>query len=292
MFSLLASVLIAQSTPPKPEPEVLTIPQEIRPLPGALDQTLVFNSNSPEVVQTEGILLSTFPKADKTTPAAHLDHTFNGRFDLFAHHIAKALSPEDLRTLYLGVIVHNPSDRPVRLDVLQSASYLSQPDAPFLKLDPILDNATGEIYAGPGDRATNDVLRGKRQESWPVTLTIAPNSSQMLLNIPIPVSELEPPINGRSTLARLRSNGPVHMASLAMFAKTEGSAERAPNLREWQNLLESGDFAGPRDKAPTPPGETGSFRYGRVAGVAKGSVWNANIYEADTGDYTLRIPNL
>lgn len=291
MFSLLASVLIAQSAPPKAEPEVITIPQEIRPLPGSLDQTLVFNSNSPEVVQTEGILLSTFPKMGKQNQDAHLEQTFYGRFDLFAHHIAKALTPEDLRTLYLGVIVHNPSDRPVKLDVLQSASYLSQPDAPFLKLDAMLDNATGEIYAGPGDRATNDVLRGKRQESWPATITIAPKSHQMLLNIPIPVSELEPPINGRSTLARLRSNGPLHMASLAMFAKPEGSEERAPNLDEWKTLLKDGDFAGPRDKAPTPPGETGAFRYGRVAGVAKGSVWTANIFEQDTGDFTLRTPN-
>ena len=291
MFSLLASVLIAQATPPKTEPEVITVPQEIRPLPGSLDQTLVFNSNSPEVVQTEGILLSTFPKAGKVNEAAHLNHTFKGRFDLFAHHIAKALTPDDLRTLYLGVIVHNPSDRPVKLDVLQSASYLSQPDAPFIKLDSILDNATGEIYAGPGDRVTNDVLRGKRQDSWPATIVIAPKSHQMLLNIPIPVSELEPPINGRSTLARLRSDGPIHMASLAMFAKTESAEERAPNLKEWKALLKEGDFAGPRDKAPTVPGASGAFRYGRVAGVAKGSVWNANIYEPDTGDYTLRIPN-
>ncbi|NJN23163.1 MAG: DUF3370 family protein, partial [Acaryochloridaceae cyanobacterium RL_2_7] len=57
--------------------------------------------------------------------------------------------PEDLRTLYLGVIVYNPSDRPVTLDVLQSASYLSQPDAPFIKLDSMVDNPTGEVYAGP-----------------------------------------------------------------------------------------------------------------------------------------------
>ncbi|MEM7119360.1 MAG: DUF3370 family protein, partial [Chloroflexota bacterium] len=216
MFSLLTSALIAQA--PAPEPEIVTMPQEVRTLPGTLDQTLVFNSNSPEVVQEEGILLSTFPKVGMSVPDAHLEQVFNGRFDLFAHHIAKALSDTDLRTLYLGVIVHNPGDQPVRLDVLQSASYLSQPDAPFVKLDSIQDNPNGEVFAGPGDRATNDILRGQRQQTWPTTLTLEPGAYQMLLNVPIPVKDLEPPINGRSTLARLRSSAPVYMASLAKFA--------------------------------------------------------------------------
>ena len=292
MFSILASALIAQSTPPPPEPEIVTVPQAIRPLPGSLDQTLVFNSNSPEVVQEEGILLSTFPAQGMEVPEAHLDQTFNGRFDLFAHHIAKALSPEDLRTLYLGVVVYNPGDTPVKLDVIQAASYLSQPDAPFLQLDPIVDNAAGNVYAGPGDRATNDVLRSRRQASWPSTLTIPANGYQLLLNAPIPVKEYDPPINGRSTLARLRSNGPVYMASLAMFGKAStGGEDKAPSLEDWTELLKSSNVAGPRDKAPTPPGETGKLIYGRVAGVAQGSIWNANIFDPQSSDYTLAIPN-
>ena len=76
MLHFLASLLIAQAQPSSSQPQTVTIPQEIRPLPGGLDQTLVFNSNSPEVVQTEGILLSTFPKTDKAFPDAHLDQTF------------------------------------------------------------------------------------------------------------------------------------------------------------------------------------------------------------------------
>lgn len=290
MFSILASALIAQSTPPSPEPEIITVPQQIRPLPGSLDQTLVFNSNSPEVVQTEGILLSTFPTEGMDFPKAHLDQTFNGRFDLFAHHIAKATGPEDLRTLYLGVIVHNPTDTPVKLDVIQSASYLSQPDAPFIKLDPMVDNTMGKIYAGPGDRVTNDVLRGRRQDSWPTSLTIPAQGYEMLLNLPIPVQEYDPPINGRSALARLRSSGPVHMASLAMFSKTPDGTQ-APSLENWINLLKSSDVAGPRDKKPTPPGAPGQLIYGRVAGVAQGSVWNANIFDPQSRDFSLAIPN-
>ncbi len=301
MLQLLASLVIAQAQPsspqpsspqpPSPQPEVVTIPQEIRTLPGQLDNILVFNSNSPEVVQTEGILLSTFPKSGKEFPQAHLDLAFKGRFDLFAHHIAKATGPEDRRTLYLGVILQNPGSSPVKVDILQAASYLSQPDAPFIKLDSISDNTTGSLYAGPGDRVTNDVLRGKRQSFWPSHMVIPPGEQRMLLNVPIPVKELDPPLNGRSVLARLRSNGNVYMASLAMFGKSDSNgAERSPTLEEWTALLASGDLAGPRDKTPTPPRQAGQLIYGRVAGVAKGSVWKALIMDPQSDRYALTIP--
>jgi hypothetical protein len=80
----------------------------VRPLSGNLNQIPVFNSNSPEVVAEEGILLSTFPPRGMNHPEAHLDYVLEGRFDLFAHHIAKAQSPSDFRSLYLGVLLYNP----------------------------------------------------------------------------------------------------------------------------------------------------------------------------------------
>ncbi|HEY9877383.1 MAG TPA: DUF3370 family protein, partial [Leptolyngbyaceae cyanobacterium] len=55
--------------------------QEVRPLPGQLDEIPVFNSNSPEVIQREGILLSTFPTAGMRVPEAHLNYPLQGRFD-------------------------------------------------------------------------------------------------------------------------------------------------------------------------------------------------------------------
>lgn len=290
MLSLISALLVAQSSAPD-QPEVIVQPQEVRPLNGQLDNVMVFNSNSPEVVQTEGILLSTFPSDDKAIPSAHLDQSLTGRFDVFAHHIAKATAPDDLKTLYMGIVLHNPSQESVRVNVLQAASYLSQPDAPFGELASYLPNPTGSIYAGPGDRATNDVLRGKRQDSWPAQIEIPAGESRMLLNVPIPVKELDPPINGRSTLARLRSSGPVYAASLAMFAPTgAGGEERAPTLAEWEKLLKEGKLAGPRDKAPTPPKQPGPLAYGRVAGVAKGSVWRAQLSDADSKGYKLKIP--
>ncbi|EKQ69778.1 Protein of unknown function (DUF3370) [Leptolyngbyaceae cyanobacterium JSC-12] len=281
MLSVLSSLVLAQASPtPLPSQEI-KVPQVVRVLPGRLDSVPVFNSNSPELVQTEGILLSTFPPTGKRTPTAHLNKSLQGRFDVFAHHIAKAKTPDDLRSLYLGILLHNPGKQPITVDVLHAASYLSQPDAPFITLPPYVDNPLGTVFAGPGSRAMMDVLQGKRQEEFPAQIVIPPGQSQMLLNLPIPIKLLDPPINGRSTLIRAWSSAPIYAASLAMFAPTDASgSERAPTVAEWQTLLETGALAGPRDKPPTPPNQkTGVMIYGRVAGVAQGSRWNAQVVD-------------
>jgi hypothetical protein len=124
------STVVAQ-TSTKPSPQEIIQTGEVRALPGKLDTIPVFNSNSPEWIKNEGILLSTFPNKGKKTSAAHLNFLFQGRFDLFAHHYTH--TPKDLQTLYLGVILHNPGKKTVTVDVLQAASYLMQ-DAPFVTL--------------------------------------------------------------------------------------------------------------------------------------------------------------
>jgi len=98
--------------PPQPSSsplKTLTVSQQVRVLPGKLDSIPIFNSNSPEVVQTEGILLSTFGPEAKQVASAQLNFPFKGRFDIFAHHIAKAKNREETRTLFQGIIVHNPN---------------------------------------------------------------------------------------------------------------------------------------------------------------------------------------
>ncbi|MBD1822028.1 DUF3370 domain-containing protein [Cyanobacteria bacterium FACHB-DQ100] len=292
MLSLLSSLIVSQATPsPSPQsPRTIVQPQEMRVLPGELDSVLVFNSNSPEVVQTEGILLSTFPPTGKQAPAAHLDQVFSGRFDIFAHHIAKPVTPTDLRTLYLGVIANNPGREPVTIDILQAASHLSQPDAPFIKLPTAVDNNDGKAFSGPGSRAVGEVLRGLRQDIFPAQVVIPPGESRMLLNLPIPVKPLTPPLNGRSTLMRLRSTGAVYLASLGMFAKQNpDGTEREPSLAEWETLLDTATLSTPRDKVPTPIEQTtGNVIYGRVAGVGVGSQWNGRIL--DQGQDFLSTP--
>lgn len=294
MLPFLLIFPIAQITPPPaaPPPEEIVQQQQVRPLPGNLDSVPVFNSNSPEKVLKEGILLSTFPSEGKKVPTAHLNFPFKGRFDVFAHHVAQAPTPEDLRSLYLGIILHNPGKQPVTVNILQAASYLSQPDAPFAELPSKSENILGTVFAGPGDRVMYDVLRGQRQDTFPPQIIIPPGESRMLMNAPIPVNGLTPPLNGRSTLMRLWSNDTVYAASLAMFApKNPDGSEREPTLEEWQNLLDNGDLSGPRDKVPTPLEETNKpIIYGRVAGVAQGTEWKALLID-DPKTQHLTIPS-
>lgn len=266
-------------------------PSELRPLPGQLDSIPVFNSNSPELVQTEGVLLSTFPPDRMRFPRAHLNFKFSGRFDIFTHHVTRARTPEQTRSLIQGIILYNPTSEPVTVDLLQGASYLTRPDALFVNLPPIMDNPLGTVFAGPGSRTMNDVLRGRRQGSLPNVVFIPPRESRMLLNLPIPPGTVVPTSNGRSTLLRLWSNGPVYIANLAMFApKNPDGTERIPTLAEWQNLLVNADLAGPRDLAPTPLEDSvEDMIYGRVAGVAQGSQWRAQLTDSPKVEY-LTIP--
>ncbi|WP_225889376.1 DUF3370 domain-containing protein [Halomicronema hongdechloris] len=315
---------------------------EVRALPGQLDGIPMFNSNSPEVVQREGILLSTFPAEEMAAPRAHLDFPLQGRFNLFAHHIARGLTQTDRRSLFLGVLVHNPGQQPVKLEVLQGVSYLSQ-EAPFHDLPAYVANPNGNVYAGPGSRTMTDMLQDKPQEHWPDRITIPPGHVSLLMNVPIPLRRLTVPTNGtlppgspipvkptdviaalphmqlglplqsgnwmagspaladgqalpsngRTALMYLSSDGPVHLASLAMYApRLANGDERVPTLSEWIALLKTGDLAGPRDISPTPPENKSAepFYYGRVAGVAQGERWDA-IATDDPDSDSLSIPN-
>ena len=179
----------------------------MRELPGQLDSIPLFNSDSPEWVKKEGILLSTFPPEGKKVPAAHLNFAFQGQFNLFAHHFSH--TPLNYRTLYVGALLYNPSSEPVTVEVLQAASYLMEPDAPFKQKPALSESPNGEVYSGPGIRAVDNVLRGMRQPDFPEKLLIAPGETALLMNRPIPVRGLEKPINGRSTFVRLKSSGKV-----------------------------------------------------------------------------------
>lgn len=331
-----ASASITESAPVILASETTTRAQviqqhQVRPLPGQADSVPVFNSNSPEVIQEEGVLLSTLPPEGMANQEAHLNFPFNGRFDVFAHHVARGLTPDDRRTLFMGIVIYNPSDQPVTVHVHQGVTFLSQ-EAPFRDLPATAPNPNGTIYAGPGSRVTTDFLRGENQPQWPEQVTIPAGHVHLLMNLPIPLRRLSVPVdgsypqgrmipqppdssvtllsndpevgkaaltpansplpaNGRTVLMHLESEGPVHAASLAMYApQTASGAERVPTLEEWINLLKNGSLAGPRDRPPSNPQtyRFGRFFYGRVAGVAEGSRWNGTLTHND--DSLLSIP--
>jgi hypothetical protein len=288
--ALICQALYIYAVPPQYMAGVEVSPQEIRALPGKLDTIPTFNSNSPELVETEGILLSTLPPEGKQVPSAHLNYAFNGRFDIFTHHIARAETAAQARPFYQGLILHNKTDKAVTVDVLQAVSYLGTPDAPFKTLPDMVDNSNGNVYSGPGSRTMSDVLRGVRQTIFPEKLVIQPGQSQILMNQPIPI-ERTPASNGRSTMMRLRSDGAVYVANLMIKApQASNGTYRAPNLAEWQNLLDKGSLAEPRGPVPTPldpPREPTVF--GRVAGVSEGSQWQTQITDNPNVEH-LSIP--
>ncbi|PZO12044.1 MAG: hypothetical protein DCF25_18340 [Leptolyngbya foveolarum] len=295
---------------------VITVPQEVRSLPGSLNNVPVFNSNSPEIIEGDGILLSTFPSRDKRDPDAHLDYTFNGRFEIFSHHVARGTDDRDTRTMYEGIMVHNPGDRPVTLTIRNGASHISQ-ESPWSEIDTNSSNLYSNNFSGPGSRVMNEVLRGRRQASLPSQVTIPPKESHLLLNAPIPLrrlsvptdgrlapgSELTPPptstssgegarLNGRSTLIRLDSSGPVYVASLAMHAPQSGGKEYVPTLDNWKQLLKNGQLATPRDQPPSRPGSRDApFRYGRVSGIAQGSQWKTTLTDSRSSQLSIPSPS-
>lgn len=257
--------------------------QPVRALPGQLDRVPVFNSNSPELVRQPGILLSTFPPDNKRVPAAHLNYGFSGSFDLFSHHLSRAETATEtwppLPPFYQGILVHNPSpDRAVTLEILQAATALSTPEAPFIELPEQVENPQNRVYAGPGSRVAGDLLQGRRSPGFPVQQVIPPGGYQLLFQAPIPV-ERAPASNGRSLLMQLRSDGLVYLANLAQRGRNpSGTALEPPTLADWRTLLEQGELAGPRDSTPTPldpPRHPTVF--GRVAGVSEGSRWQAKL---------------
>ncbi len=267
---------------PTPRPQVpVQVPVRIQPLPGGLDNTLVFNSNNPEIVQEPGILLSTMtPPATDDAPV-FLDQAFEGDFSVFSHHIAKDLVPGE-KLLYLGFLATNRAERPVTLDMLSGASFLSQPDAPFKSLQPLLLDPEGTIYAGPGDRIATEMLHG-RSPIAPARFSLPPGQTVLLYHWSIPTTvEIGPPTNGRTTLMRMRSDGPVSLSEVAYFApKSPSGAFTVPVPDDFLAVLLAARRAGPAEPPATPyvPGEPlpqGPFRYGRVAGVSKGDRWTAD----------------
>jgi hypothetical protein len=275
---LLLSALLLQSMI-SAESAKFSIAQQVRPLPGTLDEIPVLNSNSPEVVRTEGILLSTFPPDGKATAKAHLNAPLQGRFDLFFHHIANGIKADDRRTLWIACLLGNAGSNKVTVKTLQAASYLSRPDAPFMALPEVAANKHGKIYAGPGDRVTLDFLQGRHSHGWADKVTLRPGEEKLLFARPIPVRKLDQPLNGRSGLMKLVSDGPVYAAMLALYARDSDNDHEGhePKLADWQALLKDGSLAGPRDVTPSAPGAAGHIVYGRVAGIARGTIWKCDI---------------
>ena len=283
---LLSSALLAVAALPVSS-EVLERQQSVRPLPGALDTVLMVNDNNPELIQDDGILISTFPDGD----AASVPVVLNGRFDLFSHHVYagdEEGSPKS--TLWLAVVAAPLGDDPVTLQLLSGSTSLSQAtepgqtQAPFLPLPSLMQETTEVVAAGPGSRVAGDLLAGRRapelaNRRW----TLPSGSTTQLLLLPIPVAGLDPLLNGRNLQLRFHSSGPVAMATLA----AHGNGRKAPDEQHWLQLLRDQRMSS-KEHQPTPRGSKGKIIYSRVSGVQIGSSWRARL--TDPGSLVLAAP--
>lgn len=281
--SLRGELLEGERPPGMPPASVQAVEMPLRvvPLPGNLDKTLVFNSNSPEIITEPGIVLSTLPAPQKRPATVFQNVPFSGEFSVFSHHIARDVH-SGARRLHLGLLVHNRSARPVALKLTAGASYLSQPDALFKRLKPLLPDPRGEIFAGPGDRVAGELLRG-RSPLKPRMWEVAPGTTELLLNLAIPTNvALPPPINGRTTQLHFRSDGPVYLSEVAVFAKRHAAGSfETPTKSDFMATLALRKRAGALEPAATPFSAAASaprgFRYGRVGGVTRGATWYGDL---------------
>ena len=302
---LLAALAATTAPTGMAQPQSTQRLQALRPLPGQLDQTLIFNDNNPESIKADGILLSTFPPAGRSHPDAHLDQQFLGNFTVFSHHVYARPGHGGAATAWLALLAVNGGDQPITITAQQAATALSQPDAPFLPLPSFLEEnlagdhgatvdsspplplsmaaaarldqeplrrglgGRGAIYAGPGSRVAGVLLRGDSTPGLPSGWRLPPHITQPLLVLPIPTTHLDPPVNGRTIHLRLHSSGPV---SLAMVATLQ---DEPPDLSTLLGLLD-GPLS-PKDHQPTPPGHRGGIVYSRVSGVQRGARWQARL---------------
>ncbi|MBC7473391.1 MAG: DUF3370 family protein, partial [Candidatus Sericytochromatia bacterium] len=182
------------------------------------------------------------------------------------------------------------SVNPVKIKVISSATYNSLPDAPFKQINDLIENNDALSYAGPGDRISQDIIREK-SFLLDRDILIKPKEYFLLMNQSIPIETLTPPVNGRTSLFKLESDGDVCVADLALYKKKYLFWSKEPEINDWIDILKKGNLSEKRDKVPTPldqPRIKGQpFIYGRVSGVAIGNKWTAKITNSDN---TFNIP--
>ena len=250
--------------------------QRVLPLPGHLDAVPMVNDNNPELIEQDGILLSTF---SGTSQDSSIDVTLNGRFDLFSHHVYAGNDDSLESTLWLALLMAPQGKTPVTLTLLGGSTALSQATAkgqtaaPFLPLPARMHETTAIVASGPGSRVAGDLLNRRTAAELPSrTWILEPGEPSLVLQLPIPVKGLDPLLNGRNLQLRLHSSGPVELATLA----AHGQGHTPPNLQTWSDLLARGQLSR-KDHRPTPRGSRGAITYSRVSGVQIGSRWQARL---------------
>ena len=215
--------------------------QTVAPLPGGLDRVPMINDNNPELIKGPGILLLQLRwQGYGACHSAHLNGPCRGASTCSA--ITSTPGPPKASTPPSGWRCwrHPGEDRPVRLTVLEGSTALSQsldssqPSAPFLPCRPCSPRGATPVFPAPAAGWPPNCCGASAVPCLPEGWSLPPGRPTTLLVLPLPVRGLDPLLNGRNLQMRLRSDGPVDVATLAAF----GPVDRPPDPAVWSGLLE------------------------------------------------------
>jgi hypothetical protein len=269
---LVGSGIIAT---PEGQPQTIPLPHQVQPLRGQFNATPVLHSNQPEVVRSEGILISTafgtstYRRGQSQQLIANPLFTFNGPFGIHVHHIYRPKDPTRMGDrwrrglLHIGVIGINPSYLPVTVQFPAGMIHSSFDQAYLPTLMGVADNSDRRLASGPGDATALALLSGQRDQRIPQQVQIPPYSRQLLVELPLAAR------GTANFLLEGKSSGPLQLAVVA----SEGDGSEADFLR----VLDSGQLAEGRDYLFLQPQIRQRSLLSRVSGVAQGDTYRATV---------------
>ena len=261
--------------------------QRARPLNGRFNNLPVLHSNQPEEVEGPGILINTAPGDAYSTETGqrlrNSEFTFNGDFGVHLHHkyfppYRARISASSRRTeLTIGLILMNPSSRPVHIKFISGAIRNSF-EAPYLanSMNGVRPLGPRPWNTGPGDATAVQMLRNRLDSRLSQSITLPPNSRRVLFEKDLPALGIA------NALLRGQSDGPFQMAVVAA---------RQPRTSE--------DLIAVLDQGILAPGRVYLNRiteiqnrqiFSRVGGVALGDEYQASISHNLSTDGALHVP--
>jgi hypothetical protein len=255
--------------------QTITLPPQIQALQGQFNATPVLHSNQPEIVRSEGILISTalgtstYHWGQNQQAIANPLFTFRGPFGIHAHHIYRPLDASRMGDrwrrglLHLGVIAINPSQQPVTVQFPAGMLRTSFDKTYLPTLMGVTDNRNQMLAAGPGDATALALLSGQRDWRIPQQVQLPPYSRQVLFGMPLPAR------GTANLLLRGNSSGPLQLALVA----SEGDGSEADFLR----VLDNRELAQGRDYLLQQQQIRQRKLFSRVSGVAKGDTYQARV---------------
>ena len=260
--------------------------QRARGLNGTFNNVPVLHSNQPEIVTGPGILVNTARgsaiAAETNRPLRNPAYTFNGEFGVHMHH---KYYPDDKRKmggrrdrglLTLALIASNPGRQPVTLR-FDKGSVKNSFEAPYLPNNLMGVKPLGKRpwNTGPGDATAVQMLRKELDRKLKPSITIPPGGKAVVVSTVLPARGIA---NG---LLHGRSDGPFTMAVVA--------AEETNDPGRLISVLNSGRLAPGRIYLNRIRDIQLGRVFSRVAGVALGDTYNANI-QHDLRQGPLHVP--